>query len=166
MIPSGGSSSFGATRWASGRCRPSPSPWPATWPPGPDPEPASPRCAWPPRPSQKPTSGRSWNRPPRAGCARLSKPRCHSWAFASDVLATARLTAVHSHQAAVTAKQASGLAGFDADLVAVLSDVGLRLKGSIIAPPSGCAQTFSTSPFLAFYTSDCARSDSSAICCS
>ena len=44
-------------------CRPSPSPWPATWPPGRTPAPASPPSGWPPQPSRRPMSGPSWKRP-------------------------------------------------------------------------------------------------------
>ena len=43
----------------------SPSPWPATWPPGLAPAPALPPCASPPAPSPRSTSWPAMNRPVR-----------------------------------------------------------------------------------------------------
>ena len=58
--PSGAASPAGATTSNLRPCRPSPSPWPATWPPGPM---AEPPCGWRVVPYRRPMSGRSWSRP-------------------------------------------------------------------------------------------------------
>ena len=44
--PSSASSTTSVATWAYARCRQSPSPWPAIWPPAPVTAPASPPCAW------------------------------------------------------------------------------------------------------------------------
>ena len=134
---SGASSPAGATRWVFLLCRQNPSPWPATWPPGPTPAPASPPWGSPRPPLPKPTSGPSWNRPAGTrACARaslkgwgrrLSKPQRQSGALTADVLAVIRLTAVQSRRRGrgiETPAQAAERARFDLTLVAALSDAG------------------------------------------
>ena len=137
-MPSGGSLSNGALKSVWRLYRPSPSPWPATWPPGPAPAPVSPPCAWPPPPLARPMSGRSWNPPCRdqgvraslkGWGRRLAKPQRQAGALTGDVLAVIRLTAVQPcrrGRGIETLEQAAERAKLDVALVAALSDAGLR----------------------------------------